>query len=187
MILGRALVPQQVELSISVAQVDPILLSEDTLPRLVLMVTSAVDFAASTKSVTARDESVPSAPMVLAPRVVALGLVLSRPRTSFCGPAASSASSLAARAGRFGLTTTPYTAEAEPVGAPGRSAIFVSRPSITTLEARRLTSACEPGKARAPLIGRSAVFEMTTVMVRVVVPIVPVDVMMTLQLPSCVA
>src|SRR5258705_1431450 len=55
------------------------------------------------------------------------------------------------------------------------------------LEARRLTSAWEPGKARAPLIGRPAVFEMTTVMVRVVVPIVPVDVMMTLQLPSCVA
>src|SRR5690242_10460809 len=157
MILGRALVPQHVELSISAAQVEPILLSEDTLPTLALMVTSAVDFAASTKSVTARDESVPSARMVLGPRVVALGLVLSLPRTSFCGSAASAVSSLAPRAGRLGLTAMPYTAGAEPVGAPGRSAIFVSRPSITTPAARRLTSACEPGKARAPPIGRSAV------------------------------
>jgi len=55
------------------------------------------------------------------------------------------------------------------------------------LEARRLTSACDPGKASAPLIGRPAVFEMTTVIVRVVVPIVPVDVTTTLQLLSRVA
>src|SRR5215470_5109180 len=107
MILGRALVPQHVELSISVAHVEPILLSEDTLPGLALTVTSAVDFAASTKSVTARDESVPSARMVLDPRVVALGLFLSRPRTSFWGPAASAVSSRASRAGRLGLTTMP--------------------------------------------------------------------------------
>ena len=36
-------------------------------------------------------------------------------------------------------------------------------------------------------MGSAAVLEITTVIVRVVVPIVPLDVTMTLQLPSCVA
>src|SRR6266566_2263153 len=104
---GRALVPQHVELSRSVAHVEPILLSDDALPGLALMVRSAVDFAASTKSVTARDVRAPSARMVLAPRVVALGLVSSFPRTSFRAPSASAVSSRAARAGRLELTVMP--------------------------------------------------------------------------------
>ena len=74
--------PQHVELSTSVAHVEPTLLSEDPLPGLALIVTSAADFAASTKSVTACDVSAPSARMVLAPRPVALGSVRSVPRTS---------------------------------------------------------------------------------------------------------
>src|SRR5207245_9139309 len=44
-----------------------------------------------------------------------------------------------------------------------------------------------PGRASGPWIGGPAVLEMTTGIVRVVGPIVPVDVTMTLQLLSRVA
>ena len=51
----------------------------------------------------------------------------------------------------------------------------------------RLTSAWMPGKARAALVAGTPVFATTTVIVRVVFPIVPVEVTMTLQLASSVA
>ena len=44
-----------------------------------------------------------------------------------------------------------------------------------------------PGNASAALIAGNTAFETTTVIVRVVVPIVPVEVTMTWQLASCVA
>ena len=99
--------PQHVELSASVAHVEPTLLSEDPLPGLALIVTSAAAFAASTKSVTVCDVSAPSAWMAPAPRAVALGSVRSFPRTSYCAPATIAASRRVASAGSAPLTATP--------------------------------------------------------------------------------